>query len=130
MIVYEEFNINPKGKKTGDCSIRALALATDQTWDDALDELVAIAHKTKWEPADRRSMEKALEAHGFANIGQPRKSDNTKYLVRELDQVLKGMYVAVINVANHYTVIKSGVLYDTWNCGCKAAGKIYIKGTR
>ena len=72
-------------------------------------------------------MKKILEANGFVNIGQPRKPDNTKFLVRQLDEVLHGNYVAVVNVANHYTVIKSGTLLDTWNCGYKSAGKIYIK---
>ena len=127
MITFKQFNINPKGKKTGDCSIRALATATNISWDDALDELVAMAHKTKYEPTDRRTMEKVLETYGFNKRKQPRKADNTKYLVRELDQVLSGRYVAVVNVANHYTVVRNGECIDTWDCRYKTAGNIFIR---
>ena len=36
---FIRYNANPKGWKTGDCVIRAVAAATQQTWDDVYDEL-------------------------------------------------------------------------------------------
>ena len=42
-----KYNANPKGWKTDDCVIRAIALATNQTWDKVFTDLNEIAFKKK-----------------------------------------------------------------------------------
>ena len=42
-----KYNANPKGWKTDDCVIRAIALATDKTWDQVFTDLNVIAFKKK-----------------------------------------------------------------------------------
>lgn len=130
MLDFELKNVNPKNKKTGDCSIRALANILDISWYDALTLLYNSAMKTGFEPADRRTMEKILNEFGYEKIAQPRKFDNTKYLIGELDRILSDEDMengVVVNCANHYTVVRKGQVEDTWDCRRKSAGNYYAK---
>ena len=40
-------NENPKGRRTGDCVIRAIARASGDSWDDTLTGLFKVALKMK-----------------------------------------------------------------------------------
>lgn len=76
-------NENPKGRRTGDCVIRAIALATNQTWDDVLDGLVKVAHRTHYDLECVQCYGLYLSELGWIKMKQPRKSDNTKYTGKE-----------------------------------------------
>ena len=39
MITFEYYNNNPFGRHVNDCSVRAIALAKEQSWDDTYKEL-------------------------------------------------------------------------------------------
>ena len=46
MIKFEKaYNCNPKGKKSCDCVIRAIAYASCQSWEKVFDDLSVIAKK-------------------------------------------------------------------------------------
>lgn len=130
MLKFKLVNVNPKGKKTGDCSIRAVANVLNISWQEALTLLYNSAMKTGYEPADRRTVEKVLNEFGYDKIRQPRKNDNKKYLIGELDRVLSSSDMAngvVVNCANHYTIVRNGCVEDTWDCRSKTAGNFYAK---
>ena len=126
MVKYEKLNNNPKGRKTGDCVIRATASATGQTWVEALLEQTDIAVKTGYMVACKENFEKYLSAHGFIKMKQPRKADGTKYEVGEIDKVCKDP-VIVVSMANHLTVIKDNRLEDLWDCRHKCVGNYWVK---
>lgn len=131
MIRFEEVNRNPKNHKTGDCTTRALAGALGMEWKEVLTEQFSIAIKYCYGVTDKKVIDRLLENHGYVKMKQPRKYDNTKYLVKELDQILtkdqmkEGVFV---RVANHDTCIKDGKIQDLWNCGDKSVGNYWIKG--
>lgn len=130
MLNYLEKNVNPKNRKTGDCSTRAIAELLNITWEDALKMQFDMAIKTKYDPSSRQVMEKVLNQFGFRKVRQPRKVDNTKYQVKEMDQVLGKLELktgVVVNVANHYVCIKDGNYIDIWNSGRKCVGNYYTK---
>lgn len=130
MLKFKNFNVNPKGKKTGDCSTRALAPLINLTWEETLLKQVESAIKTGYEPADRRTIERVAAQYGFSKHKQPRKLDNTKYLVREMDKVLTKKQLkagVVVNAANHYVFIKDDYYQDTWESGWKTVGNYYGK---
>ena len=130
MLGFYKINRNFKNKKTGDCSIRALAGILSISWQEALTLLYNSAMKTGFEPADRRTMEKVLNEYGYEKVGQPRKPDGKKYLVHELDEVLSKEDMqsgVVVNVARHYTIVRDGYVEDTWWCGNKSVGNYYAK---
>ena len=60
-----KYNANPKGWKTNDCVIRAIALATNQSWDKVFTDLCEIAFKKKRMLNDPRVYEKYLSQLGW-----------------------------------------------------------------
>jgi hypothetical protein len=130
MIGYFEKNVNPKGRRTGDCSTRALVGTLGISYDAALKLQTEISLKTYYDPTSKQVMEKVLEKFGYVKMKQPRKCDNTKYTVSEMDEILtkKQMQEGVlVTVANHHTCITGGRIQDIWNCGYKTVGNYYIK---
>ena len=130
MISYVEKNVNPKGRKTGDCSTRALVGTLGISYEEALKLQTEISLKTYYDPTSKQVMEKVLEKFGYVKRRQPRKGDNTKYKVSEMDRILskKEMEEGVlVTVANHHTCITKGHIQDIWDCGYKTVGNYYVK---
>lgn len=130
MINFKEINVNPKKRKTGDCSTRAIVGVLGISYDDALKLQTEESLKSYYDPTSKQVMEKVLAKFGFVKMKQPKKYDGTKYEVRELDQLLDKRTLdegVLVTVANHHTCIKDGVIQDIWNCGRKTVGNYYIK---
>lgn len=128
MEIFKE-NLNPKNRKVGDCVIRALSAATGYTWDEVLDKLIIICHKVKDMPNSKRVYEKFLIQEGWIKQKMPRRSDNTRYTVKEfLDEILgPDEQKSIISVANHLTYAEGNTLIDTWDCSYKSVGNFWIR---
>lgn len=130
MIGYIEKNVNPKGRKTGDCSTRALVGTLGITYDEALKLQTEISLKTYYDPTSKQVMERVLAKFGYVKMAQPRKADNTKYTVREMDKILSKKEMTdgvLVTVANHHTCITGGHVQDIWDCRGKTVGNYYVK---
>lgn len=130
MLKYVEKNVNPKHRKTGDCSTRALVGTLGISYDDAIRLQAEAAIKYCYGITDKEVMESVLRKFGFVKMKQPRKANNTKYRVGELDQLLtdKQMQEGVfVTVAGHHTCITNGYLQDIWDCRDMCVGNYYVK---
>lgn len=130
MINYVFQNVNPKNRRTGDCSTRALVGTLGITYDEALKLQMEVALKTYYDPTSKQVMEKVLERFGYIKMKQPRKADGKKYRVCELDEILTPQQMkdgVLVTVANHHTCIRGGAIFDIWNCGYKSVGNYYVK---
>lgn len=130
MLEYFENNVNPKRRKTGDCSTRALVGCLGIGYEEALRLQLKWSLKTYYDPTSKQAMEKVLQEFGYVKMKQPRKSDNTKYKVKELDELLTDKQMeegVLVTVANHHTCIVGGVIQDIWNCGDMSVGNYYVK---
>lgn len=130
MLRYNEKNVNPRNRKTGDCSTRALVGVLGISYDEALKLQMEWSLKIYYDPTSKQVMEKVLQQFGYVKMKQPRKYDNTKYKVKELDEILTKKQLqegVLVTVANHHTCIVEGVIQDIWDCGCKSVGNYYIK---
>ena len=130
MIEYYNKNVNPKGRKTGDCSTRALVGVLDIAYDEVLKLQMDEALKSYYDITSKQVVEKVLEQFGYVKMKQPRKPDGKKYTVKEMDKLLtkKQMREGVlVTVANHHTCITDGKLQDIWDCGGKTVGNYYVK---
>ncbi len=130
MINFKNVNVNPKNRKTGDCSTRALVGTLGISYDEALKLQMKYSLKTYYDPTSKQVMEKVLNEFGYVKMKQPKKFDGRKYEVRELDMILteKQMLEGVlVTVANHHTCITEGYIQDIWNCGHKSVGNYYVK---
>lgn len=131
MILFNKVNVNPKGRKTGDCSTRALVGTLGISYEDALKLQMKYALKTYYDPTSKQVMEKVLSEYGYIKMKQPRKANGKKYEVRELDQILTWEQMregVLVTVANHHTCIADGCIQDIWNCGSKCVGNYYVYG--
>lgn len=131
MINFEKVNVNPKGRKTGDCSTRAIANTLTISWEEALELQVEEALKSKYDPTSKQVVEKVLDRFGYVKMKQPRKPDGKKYKVYEMDNILSPTQMregVLVTVANHHTCIKEGTIQDTWDCGRKSVGNYYVRG--
>ena len=139
---FQYYNANPKDKRSSDCVLRAIALATGKSWDELLDDLVTYSHKYKEMPNDTKCYSKYLEDLGFIKMSQPRKEDNTKYTGSEFCEWLnkhgKGPRVIVAHIgAQHIAAIVPDInqenkksrykIHDTWNCSRRCVGTYWMK---
>ena len=127
MIALKKLNNNFKNKKTGDCVIRALSQASGKDYKVVAQELFELYMKYGYIINDKHTYEKWLEANGFVKYPQPRKSDNSKYLVGEIDKLIRLGENAVISCANHLTCVCDDELVDIWDCRKKCIGNYYVK---
>ena len=130
MIPFKQVNVNPKGRKTGDCSTRAIVGVTGLPYTEALKLQMQWALKTFYDPTSKQVMEKVLAKFGYIKMKQPRKPNGKKYTVGEMDKLLtkKQMKEGVlVTVARHHTCITDGCVQDLWDCRGKTVGNYYIK---
>lgn len=130
MLKYLEHNVNPKGRKTGDCSTRALVGTLGIDYNEALRLQFEESAKSYYDPTSKQVIEKVLSQFGYIKMKQPRKKDNTKYTVGEMDKLLSNEQMkrgVLVTVANHHTCIVNGAVQDIWDCRYKTVGNYYIK---
>lgn len=131
-IKYKELNVNPKNRKTGDCSTRALVSVLGISYQEALRLQYKEALECYYDTSSKQVVERILKKYGYVKMKQPRKPNGTKYCVEELDELVdkatrdKGV---LVTVANHHTCVKGDYIVDIWNCGYKTIGNYYIKTT-
>lgn len=130
MLLYREKNVNPKKRRTGDCSTRALVGTLGISYEEALKLQMKWSLKTYYDPTSKQVMEKVLQEFGYVKMKQPRKADGKKYTVAELDEIIpadirnKGV---LVTVAGHHTCIIGMCVQDIWDCRYKSVGNYYIK---
>lgn len=123
---YTVCNLNPTGKKVGDCVVRAIAKAEGKRWQEVYDGLCAIGRELFAMPNDKKTYEAYLERNGWFKLPMPRFEDNTRYTVKEFaDAHPKRTFI--ISVANHLTVVVDGTLFDTHDCSWKSVCNYWQK---
>ena len=119
-------NANPKNKKTTDCVVRALAVATGESYEDVIDDLGALWKQTGVCFNDKQNYGRYLADKGFVKVTQPRRSDGTKRPVGEIDSLVDGQ-TAVVSMPGHLVAFRDGAIHDIWDCRRKKIGNYYIR---
>lgn len=127
---YCNKNVNPKNRKTGDCSTRALCTVLGISWEDALTLQYQYSLKTKYDMSSKQVIERIMADKGYVKMKQPRKEDNTKYLVGEIDKLTyhtERKHGVLILMANHWVAVIGDDLIDIWDSRRKTIGNYWIK---
>lgn len=130
MLNYKNKNVNPKNRKTGDCSTRAIVGTLGIDYKLALTLQCEAAQKTYYGITDKQVVEKVLSQFGYIKMKQPRKADGSKYKVGELDEILTKKQMedgVLVTIANHHTCIINDSVQDIWDCRKKSVGNYYVK---
>lgn len=113
--MYKYYNPNPKNRLVDDCVIRAIALLTDQTWDNTYIGITMAGFDEKDMPSSGRAFSKYLSDVGFKRYVIPNTCPNC-YTVRDFcSDNPKGNYLLVTD--KHVIGVKDGNYYDTWDSG-------------
>lgn len=80
---YSYTNVNPKNRYVSDCVIRAIALATNQSWEQTIRELTELGIKKGTVLNDQTLYPIYLKEKGFIEAKEPRKYINLKMTVKE-----------------------------------------------
>lgn len=139
-------NQNPKNIKANDCVVRAIALATNQSWDKVFNGLYQIAFKKKRMLNEKQVYETYLQQLGWEKHSQPRltiyekgyKDTYKKYTVDEfitdlnfMKNIRREHNIYIITVAHHMTCVKyQGIdfdIYDIWDCSNKTIRNYWTK---
>ena len=127
---FKRENVNPKGIKTGDCVVRALARANNISWEVAYLELSDIGLRKFRMPNDKQTYETWLKQHGWIKQKMPVWYDafgnRNRYTVKALADEYPDIKM-IISVARHLTYVENGVLIDAWNCERSYVGNYWIK---
>lgn len=126
---FIKYNKNPKNKRTGDCVIRAISEATNNTWENVYMELAKLGIEQGLILNDTANWRKYLEILGYKQEKMPRRKDNTRYTVEEFCvELAEPNKTYIVKVANHITLVRNKNLYDTWDCSYKSVGNYWTIG--
>lgn len=131
MVGYKKINVNPKNRKTGDCSTRALVGVLGISYAEALKLQFEESLQCFYDPTSKQVIERVLSRFGYVKMAQPKKCNGTKYEVREIDKIVSDEQMKngiLVTVAHHHTCVKDGFIQDIWDCGGKCIGNFYVKG--
>lgn len=111
-------NLNPKGRQIGDCTVRAIAKATGQTWDETYIGLAAEGFNIKDMPSSNSVWGRYLQRHGFRRFAAPDRCPEC-YTVEEFcaDHPY-GTYVLALQ--SHVVAAIDGRFFDSWPSGQEA----------
>lgn len=112
---YIYTNPNPKGAITGDCVVRAVAIANDISWDMAYLVLSDYGFRMKNMPNADSVWSRALKDFGFTRKIIP-DTCPACYTIREFcEDHPEGIYI--LGTGSHVVAVKDGNYIDTWDSG-------------
>ncbi len=121
--MFVEYNPNPLAKRVGDCTVRAIAKATDQTWDEAFAALTSYGFRLADMPSSNLVWGTYLQEHGF-----------TRFLVQDTtvrdfsEDHNQGTFV--LTLSGHVVAVSEGDYFDTWDSGDEVPLCCWEKGGR
>ena len=111
--MWQYINLNPRKKSVGDCTIRAIGIATDRNWYDVYLDLCLFGMLMCDMPSSNAVTTAYLKKKGFSRhtVTEELSEDYTvKDFCKDHPQ---GVYV--IGTGSHLTTVIDGTLFDSWN---------------
>lgn len=116
--MYKFYNANRLGNFVNDCTIRAISLAENQTWDDTYDKMSDIAQSKGTMMDDSNLIRWYLDSN----------YKRVPYLPYRVGDVA-GEYpdkVLLITMDGHIVCSKYGIIYDSFDCRKRLAEDAWI----
>lgn len=110
--MYVQFNANPSANRVGDCTVRAISKATEQSWETVYINMCVHGLMLRDMPSANHVWGDYLEALGWRRTPVEERNYTVKQFA--LDHP-KGAYVLAIS--GHVVACVDGDYYDTWDSG-------------
>lgn len=109
--MFRYYNANPLGRRVNDCTVRAISLATERSWDETYEELSKFAQVQAIMLDETAYIDEYLERKFEKICGC---KDNVKITVGDfVEKNPVGTYLITMN--GHITCCIDGCIYDTFN---------------
>lgn len=113
--MWVECNPNPLGRQTGDCVVRAIAIATDQSWRETYRGLCRIGETEGDLPNSNMVWGLYLKRKGARQFLLPETCPECITVRAFCERYPKGVYV--IGTGSHAVAVIDGDHYDSWDSG-------------
>jgi len=118
-MAFVYLNLNPLEKNTGDCVVRALSFALNQTWDETYWQLCEKGFERAEMPSWNSSWWDLLKDKNYRRYVIPDTCPDCYTIEDFCHDHPKGRYVVFIphssERSGHVTVVEDGIVYDTWD---------------
>lgn len=123
---WHDYNPNPKGKKIGDCTLRAYCAAFNISWEEAFDIASEIAKENG--SLIQYVSDKVLQEHFECTLDEK----YNKKVVKAKDRITVGEFASshpygiyILGMRNHLVTLRNGEYWDSWDCGDKKIDSVY-----
>ena len=111
--MWQYTNLNPKGKSVGDCTIRAIGIATDNGWMETYLDLCLFGLLMADMPSANAVTTSYLKSKGFRRRTIPDDCPDFYTIEDFCKDHQKGTFV--IGTGSHLTTVIDSVLWDSWD---------------
>lgn len=122
-MIHVQSNPNPLNKRVGDCTVRAVALATDESWNDTYMQLCLKGYSMADMPSSNVVWGAYLKDKGFTRHTECEDCYTVREFARDHPE---GIYV--LGCGTHAVVVKDGNYFDSWDSGDENVIYYYEKG--
>lgn len=105
--MYKYHNNNPHNRNIDDCSIRALSLLTNRSWNETYEELSYLANK------ESLMMDSVVFLEDYLDNRYPRECHYSKTIGEFANEYPYGKYA--VSTDGHLTAIVDGYIMDTFD---------------
>lgn len=113
--MWIKFNENPQGKQVGDCVIRAVSKALNQSWEETYIDLALQGLLMGDMPSANAVWGAYLKSKGFERSVIPNTCPDC-YTVKDFcNDNQDGVYI--LGIGTHTVTVIDGDFYDSWNSG-------------
>lgn len=112
---FIRFNTNPVNNLVGDCTVRAISVLTDQSWDDTYLGLASEGFVIKDMPSSNEVWGSYLKRNGFKRTVIPDTCPNCYTVKAFCNDYPQGRFL--LATGSHVIAVVDGNYYDTWDSG-------------
>ena len=124
--MYSYYNANPYKIRVGDCVIRAISKALNQSWEDTYIDLTIQGYLLGDLLSSNAVWDAYLKSKGFKRNIVPNDCPECYTIEDFCNEHPQGTFV--IGTGTHCVAIENGCVFDTWNSSGECPIYYYHKG--
>ena len=124
--MYQYYNCNPNGNRVGDCVVRAISKALNQSWEDTYLDLTIQGYLMGDLQSSNAVWNAYLKNKGFTRDIISNDCPECYTIEDFCNEHPQGTFV--IGTGSHAVAVENGVYYDSWRSGGETPIYYYKKG--